>query len=381
MSETIISCTRCGAVIPVSQAITAQIRAELEASLEEERREQLKVAMARAQAESRAQFELEIRDLRAQVAEKAQQASDAQERELQLRKKARELEHRQREMDLELQRRLDEEKRTLEEHIRRSVSDEHGLKLREKEKQIEDLRKSLEDARRKSEQGSQETQGEVMEIDIESVLAAEFPQDEFRPVAKGTRGADIVHDVRNGALKSCGTIIWEVKNTRRWGQGWLDKLKDDQRAANANLAILVSAALPDGVKNFASIDGVWVADRQSYLGVAHALREQLIQVAFARGASIGKNAKMDALYQYLSGDEFRQKVEAIVETFSAMGAQLQRERRAMEKIWKEREKQIQRITLNTVGMYGDMRGIIGASLPEIEALELDGVKMLEDCGE
>ncbi|MFQ5660500.1 MAG: DUF2130 domain-containing protein [Gammaproteobacteria bacterium] len=180
-------------------------------------------------------------------------------------------------------------------------------------------------------------------------------------------------------MTECGTIIWEVKNTKRWSPAWIDKLKADQRALNAGLAAIVSVALPVEIQAFSRIDGVWVTNPQSFIALACALREQLIQVSFARNASIGKNEKMEMLYQYLAGDEFRHKVEAIVEAFTAMHGQLHKERRAMEKIWKEREEQIEKITLSTVGMYGDMRGIIGASMPEIAALELaDSLALLEE---
>ncbi|MGH8577689.1 MAG: DUF2130 domain-containing protein, partial [Gammaproteobacteria bacterium] len=273
--------------------------------------------------------------------------------------------------------RIDVEKQRLEESIRKNVSEEQSLKVKEKDKQIEDLRRLLEEARRKSEQGSQELQGAVLELGIEAALARQFPFDRVAPVAKGTAGADLVHTVCNNAGQPCGTIVWEAKRTKNWSPAWIAKLKDDQRVIGANLAVLVSVALPEGFGEFGSVDGVWVSSLRAWPALAVALREQILQVAFAQAASEGRHEKMEMLYRYLSGDLFRHKVAGIVEAFTALQDQLNRERRVMEKQWKEREKQIERVILNTVGMYGEMRGIVGTSLPEIPALELEEHKTLE----
>jgi hypothetical protein len=455
MSETSIRCPNCGTEIPVSEALTAQIRADLEGRLRAEGEARLKRAVEEAIALSRGELELELKDLAAQVAERDAQAraaeqaqielrrkareleeqnrtqaerirteteqalrreaderlkaavaqaqvkaageaalemadlrqrledegrklQEGQKAELALRQKARELEERSRELDLELARRLDAAKGELETSIRKTAVEEQALKLREKEKQIEDLRKALEDAKRRSELGSQELQGEVLELDIQAALERQFPHDRIEAVVKGARGADIVQRVRNERLEECGAIVWEAKNAKNWSPGWIDKLKQDQRALGAAAAVLVSVVLPDGAGEFERIGGVWIASRRAYPGLAVALREQLIQVAYARAASAGKHEKMELLYEYLSGNEFRQRVEAIVEAFSAMQEQLARERRAMEKQWSEREKQIQRVVTSTTRMYGALQGIVGSGLPAIPALELDGARLLED---
>jgi hypothetical protein len=283
-------------------------------------------------------------------------------------------------LDLEVERKLDGERRKLEQTIRQTLGHEQNLKLREKDKQIADLGKAVQDLRGKIQQGSQETQGEALELDLEAALRQQFPCDRLKPVAKGQRGADLVHEVCNNLGEGCGQILWEIKNTKHFSPGWIDKLKQDQRAAGASLSVLVSVALPDAVREFGQVNGVWVVGLRAWPALAVALRDQLMHVAFARAATKGQNDKMALLYQYLSGDEFRHRVEAIVETFTAMQTQLERERRAMEKLWKEREKQIHCIVTNTVGMYGEMRGLIGASMPQIQALELDGLALLEDGG-
>ncbi len=380
LAEPVIQCPACGTSIPVSEAIASRIRAEVETTLHEEYEWRLRVAVQQARAESHDEYERGMADLVNQVVEQRRRAEEAQKRELALLKRTRDLEERQQELDLEVARRVDAEKSRIEEELRRVAAEQHSLKLKEKDKQIEDLKALLEEARRKSEQGSQERQGEVLELDLEAVLEGSFPQDVIRPVPKGMRGADLIQEVRDAVLQPCGTIIWESKNTKQWSPSWIEKLKDDQRAAGASVAVLVSVSLPDGLGSFGLVDGVWVSSIGCYLPLAVALREQLIRVAFARKAAEGMHEKMESLYAYLSGDEFRQRVEASVETFRAMQDQLARERRAMEKLWKEREKQIERLVLNTVGMYGAIRGIIGAKLPEIPALDLDAIAPPQEPG-
>ncbi len=390
MAETVITCPNCGTRIPISEALSAQIREETERRLRKELeaslRAQIESRLKHEAEAARSRWEAERRMLEEQLAAQRKKAREAEAAELALRKRQQEVAEKERDLELQLQRRLDAERRTLEQRLReqqaearrelearlrRQLAEEQDLKLKEKEKQIEDLRRALEDAKRRSELGSQELQGEVLELDLERRLRGQFPHDRIEPVPKGVRGADLIHTVFDTQGRDCGRIVWETKNTKHWQPAWLAKLKDDQRACNAGLAVLVSVALPDGVHGFARIDGVWVCDPKSWPALAVALREQLIRVAFAHAAAEGKQEKMELLYQYLAGDQFRQRVQGIVEAFTAMQDQLARERRAMERIWREREKQIERVVTHTVGMYGEMRGLIGATLPAIPALELD----------
>jgi hypothetical protein len=393
MTETVLTCPNCGHAIALTEALTAQLRGQLEAGLHTEHEAKLRQAIAEAEArtkattreeeaETRERTEKELKFLQEQLAEQQRKTREAQQAELALRKVKAELEERGRELDLEVARRLDAEKTRLEDAIRKSVGDEQSLKLKEKDKQIDDLRKLLDEAKRKSEQGSQQMQGEVLEVDIQAALEREFPWDAIQPVPQGITGADLIQEVRNGQGQSCGRIVWETKNTKHWQPHWLGKLRDDTRAVHGNLSVLVSVVLPPDMHEFGMVDGVWVASPRAWPALALALREQLVQVAFAHAAGEGKSEKMEVLYRYLAGDQFRAKVQGIVEAFTALQDQLQRERRAMERIWKEREKQIERVILNTVGMYGEMRGIVGASLPEIPALTLEGaLEELEDPGE
>ena len=306
---------------------------------------------------------------------------EARGRELALLKEKAELEEKRKNMEIDYQNKLARERQQLEKQLIDKYAGEADLKLKERDKQIEDLRKSLAEAKRKSEQGSMETQGEALELDLETNLNSHFPHDEIAPVPKGIRGADVIQTVHNQSMVDCGSIIWETKNTKAWNGAWIDKLKDDQRSIGANLAVLVSTELPEGIKTFGHVDGVWVVSVASYIPLAMTLRQQLVQVTFARSASEGKSEKMEMVYQYLSGDAFRHKVEAIVETFVGMQEQLNKEKRAYARLWKEREKQIERIIENTAGMYGDVRGLIGSAVPEIKALSLDGDELLLDIDE
>ncbi len=323
----------------------------------------------------------ELQALQQALQSKDAAMDEARTRELALLKEKSALEEQRKDMALDYQRKLTEERQQLEKQLIEKYASEADLKLKERDKQIEGLRKSLAEAKRKSEQGSMETQGEALELDLEANLNMHFPHDEISPVPKGIRGADVIQAVHNERMVNCGSIIWETKNTKAWNGAWIDKLKDDQRAIGANLAVLVSTELPEGIRTFGQLDGVWVTSVAAYVPLAMTLRQQLVQVTFARSASEGKSEKMEMVYEYLSGDAFRHKVEAIVETFVGMQEQLNKEKRAYVRLWKEREKQIERIIENTAGMYGDVRGLIGSAVPEIRALTLEADGLLPGMDE
>jgi len=346
----------------------------LRKSLEDQFADKIKIEKERLEkeAKSRAQeaIAVELGDLHEQVKEKEGKLLDFQKAELDLRKRLREAEEAKKVSELEMARRLDEERTKIEETASTRLMEEHRLKDLEKEKQLADMRKQIEELKRKAEQGSQQTQGEVLELELEDILKANFPHDQIEPVPKGMRGADVLQRVYNQSGQYCGTIIWESKHTKAWNDDWLEKLKDDQREAKAEVAALLTKALPKEISNFAYVNGVWVTNSTSIVGLATALRINLIQVTTTKLAAIGKNEKMEILYGYLAGPEFRQRVEAIVEAFTSMREDLDQEKRAMMRIWSKREKQIERVVNNTVAMYGHLQGIIGASLPQIESLEL-----------
>jgi hypothetical protein len=314
-----------------------------------------------------------LQDLRARLNERERMLSEAQQGELELRKRQRELEDRQQALELEVARKIDLERESIREEARKRAADEQRLRLSEKEKVIGDLQKQIEALRQRAEQGSQQLQGEVLELEFESLLRGAFPADEITPVTAGVRGADLLQRVRDGAGQECGSLIWETKRTKNWSQLWIAKLKEDQRAHCADVAILLSLTLPAEVRHFALLEGVWVTDFACALGVASALRQGLISAANARRVETGKQEKMEVLYNYLAGTEFRQKVEAIVEAFVGMKSDLEAEKRATLRLWAKREKQIEQVVCNTALMYGGVQGIVGRSaLPAIKLLEFEG---------
>ncbi len=347
---------------------------ELETSLNEqseESKKRLAEAEQKAALKASEHFQHQLKELQETAAEKDASLKALREQEVALRKKQRELTKASEEAELALQRKLDEERKAIGKEVTEKLSEQYRLKELEKDQMIRSLKSSVEDMKRKAEQGSMESQGEALEIDLEEQLTQAFPHDEIKPVSKGVRGADIVQTVRSQLSHDCGIILWETKNTKTWSDAWLTKFKDDMQEARAVLGIFVSVVLPPSIKRFGRINGVWVSDPASALSLALALREQLLVVNREQLASVGKNEKMEMLYQYLAGTQFQQKITGIVEAFESMQLQIIREKRAMEKQWKEREKQIERVVKNTVGLYGDMQGIIGGQIPSIPALELD----------
>lgn len=400
-----IKCPSCGTLIPISETLIYQITEQTKSKLveemaadkkalierEKELSEKEKILLAskeemdkelekklverssaiRVEAVLKAKSEvaLEMKDLKAQADEQDKKLREAQAAELEFRKEKRELEERRRNLDLELERRLEKEIKAVRETTTQEMTEQHRLREAEKDKTIQDMLKQIEELKRKGEQGSQQAQGEVMELELEGYLKTNFPLDAIEPVPKGFSGADVLQRVQNRFGQFCGTIIWESKRTKAWSDGWIQKLKDDQREAKADIAIIVTDVLPKDVPNFGLKDGVWITNYRSLPGLATAIRTNIENLAAVRQAAVGKNEKMEVLYAYLSGPEFRQKVEAIVEAFVGMQQDLEKEKRQSEKSWAKREKQIQRVIRNTAGMYGDMQGLIGASMQPIPALE------------
>jgi hypothetical protein len=322
---------------------------------------------ARAEAEKEQDAKTAL--LEEQLKSKDEKLTQATKNEVELRKEKIKLEEDKQAFELEKMRQMEVAKRTITEEATKKATEEQQYVIAQLKKQLTDATKAKDDLARKLEQGSQQTQGEVLELELEELLKAEFPHDEIVPVPKGVTGADIIQKVFDRSGRECGQIAWESKKTKGWSEGWIQKLKDDQRAIKADLAVIVSIVLPEDVKGFAFRDGVWICDVKLALALATALRINLESVTREKAMSVGKNEKMEILYAYLTGVEFKQRVEAIVEAFSGMQEGLRKERLAYEKIWAEREKQIQKVIKNTVGMYGDLGGLV--TLPQIKTLELE----------
>jgi len=315
----------------------------------------------------------EVKSLQDILKQNDAKLAEAQKAQADLIRKQRELDDARRELDLTIEKRVQADLSTEREKAKKEAEEELKLKVMEKDQTITAMQKQIEDLKRRAEQGSQQLQGEVQELELETLLAAKFPRDSIQPVPKGEFGGDVLHRVFGPTNQICGTILWESKRTKNWSDGWLPKLREDQRAAKADIAVIISQALPKDIETFGFIDGVWVADPKVALPVAMSLRHTLIEVACTRQASEGQQTKMEMVYGYLTGPRFRQRVQAIVEAFSSMRDDLDREKKAITRQWAKREEQIDRVMNATVGMYGDLQGIAGKTLQEIEGLEFQGM--------
>ncbi len=385
MSEQTITCPKCGHEFPLSEAYSTQMKEEIASAIkhvEAEAAEKLEAEKKRiadeANKKAKEDAALAVQDLEEQLKEKDEKVKELANQELELRKKQRELAEKYKSTELEMARKLDEERDRIQADALKKADEEHRQQALQKDKIISDLTTQIGEWKRKAEQGSMQTQGEVVELELEEILKATFPLDDIKPVEKGMTGADVVQTVKNAVGQVSGTIIWESKQTKAWTEGWVAKLKDDQRAVKADIAIIMTSVLPKGVERFDRYNGVWVTDYASAIGLATALRAGLEEVCMVRQSTVGKNEKMEAIYEYLSGTQFRQKVEAIIEAFSGMQQDLDKEKRATQAMWAKRETQIGRVIDNTARMYGDLQGIIGASLPQIEALEMKELEEGDD---
>ncbi len=316
----------------------------------------------------------ELTDLQEVLKQRNEKLAEAQNAQAELIKKQRELDDAKRELELTVQKRIQEGLAATRQEAKKEAEDELNLKVKEKEQTISAMQKQIEELRRKSEQGSQQLQGEVQELELENLLRTKFPFDMIEPVPKGEYGGDVLQRVVGVGGQASGTILWEAKRTKNWSDTWLVKLREDQRTAKAEIAVIVSQVLPKGVETFEMVEGIWVTHPRAALPVAAILRQLLLEIAMARQASEGQQTKTEMIYQYLTGPRFRQRVEAIVEAFSTMREDLDKERKAIMKQWAKREEQIERVMGATVGMYGDLQGIAGKTLQEIEGLSLKALE-------
>jgi len=364
----------------VAQQVTDQVAVQLNAErtrLIEEERKKAKLASA-AELDTKNQ---ELTELQEVLKVRDEKLAEAQKAQADLIKKQRELDDAKRELELTVETRVQEGLNEVRTQAKREAEDGLKLKVMEKDQTIASMQQKIEELKQKAEQGSQQLQGEVQELELENLLRAKFPYDTIEPVPKGEFGGDTLQRVVSASGLMSGTILWETKRTRNWSNGWLAKLRDDQRTAKADISVLVSQTLPEGVETFDVIDGVWVTHPRSLLPVATILRDTLLQVCTARLISEGQQTKAEMVYQYLTGPRFRQRVEAIVEGFSSMQEDLDKERKAIMKQWAKRQQQIDRVMGATVGMHGDLQGIAGKSIQEIEGLEFPALGTSDSSSE
>jgi len=407
MSKLTITCPKCRADFeltdslagPLVAATRAEMQARVDAAESAARTAAMDASIAKADIERDIEFKVseKAKEIRLQEAAKVQQsmkadfareqgiAVQAQQEAEELRsklivaqkaqaeavRKERELDERERELNLTIETRISDATSTIRSSAMRESNEANRLKLLEKDTLLESLQKKIEDLNQKLTQGSQQTQGEIQELDLEQQLRARFPHDEISEVGKGVNGADVTQIVNAPSGTRCGLILWESKRTKSFSAGWLPKLREDGRQAGADLLVLVSTVLPgDLTTTFGLVDGIWICKPDAAMTLVMALRMTLLAVHNTKQVQAGMRTKSEEVYQYVTGPQFRHRVEALVEAFTTLQDDLTAEQKAMQRAWAKRAAQIERVMTNTSGMFGDLQGIAGKALPEPEGLKL-----------
>jgi hypothetical protein len=317
------------------------------------------------------EMEVKLKAAQEEAKIKSMQLQDLQRKELDLLREKNDLEQKARNIDIEIEKRILEDRKKIEQETIQRESQLFDMKLREKDIQMDSMKKTIEELKRKSEQGSMQIQGEAGEQMLEELLKEHFPFDIITEVGKGVEGADCIQVVHNHTGHKCGSIIFESKRTKAFQNVWVEKLKNDMRQKQADVAILVTQCYPKEMKCFGEKEGIWICSFQEVIALTTALRQTILRISDTKKSEENKGEKMQMLYTYLTGTEFRQQIETIVEGFMSMKNCISKERIQMEKIWKEREKQLERVLISTSGMYGSIKGIAGSSIGNIPLLEDD----------
>ncbi len=363
-----IICPHCSKEVELSQALFHEVEEKLSKELKANQKAELEKIREQTLVEAKKKFESEI-DFKIRNAEN--ESKELKERNRQMQEQLLELNKRIRELlDQNEKSKLENEKLLTEQLGKFQQEFEQRAKMEklELEKKLTDTQKALDEAQRKTKQGSQQLQGEVLELDLETQLQNTFPDDQIKEVPKGIRGADVLQIVRNKQGSVAGSIIWEAKRAK-WNQNWLQKLKEDMRTAGSSEAVLVVEDLPEKVRNSGLVNGVWVTSYKDILTVASTLRLLLMKVAAAKSAAENKDEKLEDLYKYITSDNFRHRIESQIESFIAMKTDLDSEKRSMERVWAKRETQLSRLEKNTTNIFGELQGIAGEDLPTIKTLE------------
>lgn len=345
-----------------------------EAKLKEERKfleEKLKVKLATEQAD-------QFADLQKELNEKSEQIKELNRSKAEIEKLKREKEELREAVEAESQKKLNQLLTEEKDKIRKVEEERNELRVKELLKQLEDQKRLTEEMKRKQEQGSMQLQGEVQELAIEEFLAANFPLDTIDEIKKGARGGDCIQTVHTRTQQNCGTIYYESKRTKDFQPSWIEKFKADIRDRGSNIGVLVTEVMPSDMERMGLKDGIWICTYEEFKGLSTVLRESIIQISSALVSQENKGDKMHLLYDFLTSNTFRMQVEAIVEGFSQMKADLESEKRSMQRIWKQREKQIEKVIVNTIDMYGSIKGIAGNAVQEVKALELPDAGDMED---
>jgi len=382
---TTIKCDKCGNEIEITEAIKKELEAKIiketeqrhkeeiklkEEEFEAKKEELLKDAEEKAQKNAAKEFEKKLDQLKEDAQAQDETNKKLQGEIMELMDKNRSIKSERDKLELEFKRKLLEEEEKIKTDARKEAEEELELKMAESNKKLFDAEKQISDLKRKLQQGSQQLQGEVLELAIEDILKKEFPYDDISEVPKGIRGADVIQTVYSPGGSECGTIVWELKNAKNWSESWIQKLKEDQRSLKAEHAVIISKVLPEDIKNFKLREGIWVSDIKSATGLACALRHHLININAVSVANKGKSSKAEIVYEYLISNDFKQRIEVWVEYFRTRKEEIDKERAYFTKKWAKEEKSIQKVMDNTAGIYGDLQSLAENALPKVQYLEL-----------
>lgn len=399
-----IKCPNCHHAFPIGNALAQEIEADIrgkylkrysddQQKLEEEKKklaremeelklkgenqdqildDKLKLAKQQLQEElskkAGAEVQAQMEVMREELDKKSKLLVETQKRELLILQREQKMKEKEEQLKIEMEKQFLEKQKEIEDKVRKIESERTDLKVKELEKKLADQVELAETMRRKAEQGSMQLQGEVQELALEELLRSTFPFDSIDEVAKGVKGADCVQTVRNTMAQPCGKVIYESKRTKAFAGDWIEKLKSDMRAQQADIAVIVTEVLPKEMDSFGFKDGVWICRFSDVKALAYMLRDSLIRIHNALATQENKGDKMQLLYNYLTANEFRQNIEAVVEGFLSLKDSISRERIQMEKIWKEREKQLEKVLLNTTQFYGSIKGIAGNAVADLKML-------------
>lgn len=391
MSNYTVTCPKCQHSFEPTDAIRDEIEKELRGKMTDwQKKKEEETSLLLAEQKTKIQNELteqlkknisgeyehKLKLMQDNEANMSKQVTEFRQKELEFLKQVQAIQAKEAELELELQRKLNTERESLkaqiqkEEAERLSIKDqEHVLKVKELEKQLDDQRKLAEEMRRKAEQGSMQMQGEVQELLLEELLKTSFPFDQISEVGKGVRGADCIQLVRNSLGQEAGKIIYESKRTKDFNQEWIDKLKADMRSQGADIAVIVTQTFPKELDRFGEKDGVYICSFQEVKSVALLLRNAILKIYETKKSQVNKGDKMSFLYDYLTSNEFSEQWKAVGEGFRQMRSSIQKERDAMEKLWKAREKQLEKVLLNAMHIKGSIEGIAGADAIHLDLLE------------
>lgn len=368
-----ISCPSCGKTFEISTALSSQIEQEIITKEKERHLQELEEVRRKTLDEStkkmQEQFALQLKHLKEDAEAKDLRNKELIEQITQLTKDLREMRREKDEAKLQMEKQLSEEEEKIRLAAQKKAEEEQHDKIAQKDKQLTDALKEIEEMRRKLQQGSQQMQGEAFEVEFEDILKREFTNDKVEPVGKGIKGGDVIQEVWDSKGNYNGKILWELKNTKTWSEGWIDKLKADKRAINAEEAVIISEVLPTGMNMAGFRNGIWVTNRAFATTLAGTLRAKLIEIFYVKQSVQAKDGKMELMYAYLSGTEFKHRVEAIVEAFTNMQAEIEKEKRYFMTKWARDEKNIRMVIDNTYGMHGDLKSIIGRMLPQIKGID------------